>query len=208
MSNNSFSAQIMKKVRGKFELYEGELNGYNHTTLTVSSLSEYIDLIHLISGISDRSDTGDTTVYRGTADKEFKLIPGIARLKSVDENLERNLACEYLTRCPEAFYGLTEFDMLAKMQHYGLPTRLLDFTLNPLVALYFACETKTTKAGRVLCHNTFLQNFSSVLINRISEQAVNKDFDKNYTVDDFYAMINYRSENTLMMFICAEQHRW
>lgn len=45
-----------------------------------------------------------------------------------------------LSKQPYEFQNATNFEILTKLQHYGLGTRLLDVTLNPLVALYFASE--------------------------------------------------------------------
>jgi hypothetical protein len=44
-------------------------------------------------------------------------------------------------------------------QHYGVPTRLLDFTENPLIALFFCCKTKPDNNGALWIINT--DNYSS-----------------------------------------------
>ena len=48
---------------------------------------------------------------------------------------------EFILRNPDEFQGQrSTFQILAKMQHYGLPTRLLDISSNPLISLFFAVE--------------------------------------------------------------------
>lgn len=42
------------------------------------------------------------------------------------------------------------FEKLVRMQHYSLPTRLLDISTNPLIALYFACKSSPDKEGEVI----------------------------------------------------------
>jgi hypothetical protein len=44
---------------------------------------------------------------------------------------------------------LSALELLARLQHFGVPTRLLDFTFNPLIALWFAVEEDNPADGRV-----------------------------------------------------------
>lgn len=93
-------------------------------------------------------------LFRGMANKDFKLIPKISRGENgtiVSEQIaakRREKLREYLTIRLSAygfeFHGINMIERAWKelfiAQHYGVPTQLLDFTRNPMTALFFACE--------------------------------------------------------------------
>ncbi len=77
-----------------------------------------------------RGDPGDERTYvqafyRGQSDSSWKITPSICRDKSVDESISES--------------GDLLFEAMAYNQHYKHATRLIDFTTDIDVALYFAC---------------------------------------------------------------------
>ena len=85
-------------------------------------------------------DEATEVFYRGHADESWDLKPSIFRSHRGIEN-EHLLFRDMVAHVPRDFSECkSALDYLVQMQYYGLPTRLLDVTTNPLVALYFACQ--------------------------------------------------------------------
>jgi hypothetical protein len=78
-------------------------------------------------------------VFRGSHDATFTLQTSLQRLGGDPAETERHLLRNFRKYAhQESMQGDTVWDWLALGQHHGLPTRLVDFTYSPLVALHFA----------------------------------------------------------------------
>lgn len=98
----------------------------------------------------------ETAWYRGQGDSGWDLKPRLYRLKNADEGEIRidfeRVGIQLAQREPG-----DEWDWYFLMQHYGAPTRLLDWTDGALLALYFAAKDNLKqrelrkKAGRAAC---------------------------------------------------------
>lgn len=99
-------------------------------------------------------------VWRGVSDANYSLSSSLYRelLKSREMPTEADMRFQeklYLSIARERwrFDGTNPLELMANLQHFGAPTRLIDVTYNPLVALWFACSFGTghnqIKDGRI-----------------------------------------------------------
>lgn len=90
----------------------------------IETMEDVKDIINGKFEINQNSNL--KSFYRGQSNADWKLVPKIARTNDCSEPIVQN--------------NKDIFSVLAKKQHYGDSTRLLDFTTDVKIALFFACQ--------------------------------------------------------------------
>lgn len=154
-----FTGELFKNIKDFYDIknsirfFHGV--AYNEEKVEVNFISSISKIGVMISSIKT---AGLHLFFRGHADANYVLSPSIMRTKNWMKN-ENAMYNELLISCPEDFYKChTHLEKLVEMQHYGLPTRLLDITRNPLVALFFACKERFDCYGEIIIISAESQN--------------------------------------------------
>lgn len=115
----------------------------------VLSLVGFVKIIEALR----KSAAGDL-FFRGHTRSAYEAIPSVYRNPGHLDN-EHHLLNGLISESPREFEAdKYTFDRLVRAQHYGVPTRLLDISHNPLMSLFFACEGEDDRRGQVIVFET------------------------------------------------------
>ncbi len=144
--------------------------------ISICDVSEYIKAINQIND-NDPEDIfhrPKELLFRGQSNEHYKLVPSLGRYRNGQEDIcfvERNMIETAKYKMPNVFSkDLEPIELLSILQHYGIPTRLLDLTENALVALFFACVSNQDKTGEVFVFKNFIDDVADYpVVNAVAD---------------------------------------
>ena len=138
---------------------EGGINLVATTEIKISGIEQYLQVINELSLTYPQSIVDNPTstkfIFRGIEDKNLSLLPrifheNVKKLESGDIPnskytswaTEKKILRSFITEASTVITGISSSNLIKwaeYAQHYGVPTRFLDWTSNPLTTMYFAC---------------------------------------------------------------------
>ena len=150
---------------------------------TIKSIEEYISCVKEIYELEKSNNNSKHLFFRGQANEFWTLQPSVVRnrdevknhVKSKEYELnEKQLVLDFYHNASRFSLNYhidnDRISLLVDMQHYEVPTRLLDWSLSPLSSLYFAVE-KNVEPGKnavVYVFNPWNYNKEIFLMNKVS----------------------------------------
>jgi hypothetical protein len=144
----------------------------------IHSLAEYLEAL---ASVKQGKEAGISLYYRGQVEKTLRLLPSIYRTSERIRH-EQKITHDALCDAPRSFARCKyTVERLQMMQHYNNPTRLMDITRNPLVALYFACcdGSEQQREGVIhffQCRNGEMRYYDSDVTSMVANIAMMWDF--------------------------------
>ena len=125
-------------------------------------ITSVADFINKVQDLYKQKKTRKHLFFRGHSIKSYKLQPSVFRPLNNELSLnEKDIILDVKQYAPEhnISYSVKELDkVLCDIQHNDIPTRLLDWTVSPLVALYFACESHHDETGKLWAFDPWSYN--------------------------------------------------
>lgn len=117
----------------------------NLTTITINSFQDFLNNVD-----QGQRNSESSLWFRGAGKASYTLSPSLHRHKDIIDSTslleyEKKLLTRFKERSvPYLQHRIDDvWELLFLMQHFGMPTRLLDWTENPFISLFFALSSAT-----------------------------------------------------------------